>query len=185
MTGHVVRNLSPHPQAAWADLAIPFAEGERLAPHGTVHGHPWVKGRAIGIHSRIVHVRLPAGVDTLHIADTAAFEPGPVEPFTLTDWLTDDIAGLFPAVTVHLADGTMQSSPWPTPKLVDHNAAKQTYHVRDRVGEWVFDCYLGIYSGQDVIEISGTMTWSDPRTPALQTEVLNPSVPGGTTTLPG
>lgn len=168
MTGHKIQNLSPIPRAGWADLAIPFAEGERLAPGGPlgVLGR-WVKGRALGTHSRMVHVYGPP-TDVVTIPNTAAFTPGPVPAFAASDWVTDDMGGLMPLPRVFLASAPDVGHVIADPKLtrIDDNAARQLWHVHGRVGAsgFVYDAYLGVYSGQDVVELSGALTWSDPST---------------------
>lgn len=158
----VVENRTEFARDSWITAAVPIDVAVPAA--AALDGAPGrvVRGRTVGRHSRLVHLRVempPRSRQTVRVGGERA-----VDHFYASDWVADNLFDLVPTVCARVSGITYRME-MPSVALLEAGPARQVFHLRARVGGTmlVADSWLYVYAGQDVVHVELRVTQSDPR----------------------
>jgi hypothetical protein len=170
----VVVNESPaFGRVSWFDVAVPYDLASQLPAVCQVVDRGWlaVRCRALGYHSVIYHVRGRLVAAAVH--DLVLAPPG-VDyqlAFRASPWVVDELASLPPELHVVVGGKHYYSRPRLQLLQRTHDCpAMQRWHARARLDDsgLLYDVWADVYSDQDVVELAGAVTFSDPQKPDMQ-----------------
>lgn len=173
-----LENHSSFPRLAWTEVSVPHGVlSSDEATFITDRGQKLraVRGKSRAEHNTFYRVFTPFNGDIPRIEGELQDKPL-VEgvPFMPTDWVTDNFEALVPGGIVRIGGKDYRvENPAITP--VESSAAHQRWHVRGRLAGaasgWLFEAWVTFYHMQDVADVEGHVTWSDPTVEHVYTEV--------------
>jgi hypothetical protein len=146
---------------------MPLAQANLLPDTCLVDGrYLAVKAQRIGIVSQLWHVRCDIqGVGILQFSDWQPAPANSVPPFSISSWVSDrpqrDVVWFAISengawkLNLRMAGGTMVSS----------SPVSQTYEIRTSQGGYHAVVWATFWTGQDAIDLRGSVLWSDPTVP--------------------
>lgn len=162
----------------WIDVALPQSDAAalpllcRLDPHGFIV----LKGVDIGQHSTLFHVLADLGPHqsiTGHLVGVSN-SAAACDPWHLSDWIADSTTGLVPIASVLDPHGVEHRLQLTGAEVTEASTpARRVVHYRGRLSgtPLIYDSYLYLYAGQDIVRVECTLTNSDPTTPELSFDI--------------
>jgi hypothetical protein len=165
----VLQNLANTPRKQWVDVALPAVDAALLPAQCRFAPAGWLayKGSAIGEHSVLFHILAdfaPLQQVTGSLLPTAN-APATFQPWSMSDWVGDNTAGLVPIPTLIDNAGVEHRLANPQIELVENaSPARRVFHVWGRLGTSpiTYDAYAYLYVGQDVVQLEASFACSDP-----------------------
>lgn len=165
-------------------VPVPIATADALPDAGVTDGGVIVaKGRKIGLVGQVLHIGpVDLGPGQAIGWDFKKFPPAVADatqhPFALSDWFAGSVVELLPVITLtsdsetHVLDcgEAARNGREHFSILLHHEDLRERiYHLRAVVGGgWSLSAFFTFKSGEDVCEVEGAFTWSDPTSARME-----------------
>lgn len=170
----VLANLSNLPRKQWVDVALPAADAASLPRLCRFEPNGWIayKGREVGLHSVVFHILADLAPQQRVSGQLVGVSNNvsTFAPWGMSDWVADDAPGVLPMPAIMDAQGIEHRLQNPRLELVeDVSPARRVFRLWGRMGSspMVYDAYLYVYAGQDVVPFEASFFCSDPRLAAM------------------
>lgn len=162
-----IANESSYPYTGWVDFSLPKNIDGDSKWDTLLFGkqkHPLVKG-SDGFYS--TRVSIPAF--TTQVFELAKL--GQVYKFKLSDWISDNINDLIPAIQIVFGNDQIAFLEFKDIKLIEDNEAVKIYELTAFSMGWKSRMSVSIYSEQDIAELQFYVRWSDRTDPSWSVSV--------------
>ena len=160
-----IANPASVAQVRWVDVAVPLVEGEERGP--MLFGPGWlaVPGQELGINSQMWHIRAVIAAGGVVSSDkwapaewTKADDVWP--PMTAADAMR-----MVPWLAITDASGRREAQ-CPQVQVIYRDLASVVWRLEAHAAGWHLVCWQTQRPWQDVVDVAGYVTWSDPTSPA-------------------